>query len=924
MLTARRSSLAAGIILSLTVFLMSVAWAEIPNKINYQGRITDVDTGEAMPGPHDMVFRIYDVPDGGTEVWSEFGTVPVDSAGVFSVILGAVTPIELAFDGPVWLEVEVAGEVLSPRREIVSVPFAFYAKRAGHTANADSLGGYGAGDFIRVGETAVITAEMIVDGTGSGLDADKVDGLDAEAFADTGHTHDHRYVHRDSLGTAGAVNNGSNPVDWTRLKGVPGGLADGVDDVGGAGDGHSLDAADGDPVDAVYVDNEGYVGLGTSSPTERLHLTGPTSRILVEAGTSNPEIGLAGLFYPASDVWRIYVNKGLGTLCFARGGDRMTIGGVNGNVAIGAPLGGERLHVDGNINLSGKLKIDWYPVLSVDGTANTLVGTNAGFNTTGSSNTFVGTSAGYFNGLGFGNVFVGDSSGYANTDGDLNVFVGSSAGYSNTIGGSNTFVGKAAGESNDDGGSNTFIGAAAGFKTTDGDYNTFVGEGAGAFNEGGENNTYLGQGAGSWNDSGDRNTFLGAWAGGTNHGDGSVFLGYRAGVNEPGSDKLYIANGPDDSDALIYGDFSTGRVGLGTLDPATRLHISSPTSNFGMLRVENSNTGNNEASIGFKPGSDATGADMWVAGVGSWGETGDFVIGKAEPKVVITPDGRVGIGETNPFNPLEVKRGSTCWIRSEADGGLGIAGLALANDTGSWAIDLRGDMSDALTFMYGSEFQFHFAIDTEGRVGIGTVTPDQKLHLKGANPRVLIEASSVDPEVNFKHSGDASSDVWAIYKHGATEDLRFYQNGDKIWIKGGTGNVGIGTASPGVYKLYVNGCAGGTGAWNICSDLRFKRDIQDVTGAIDKVMSLRGVSFLWRSDEYEDKNFDTGRHYGVVAQEIEEVLPEVVIEVADGEKAVAYTEIVPVLIEAIKAQQQQISILEQRIAELEDGSGGLR
>ena len=182
--------------------------------------------------------------------------------------------------------------------------------------------------------------------------------------------------------------------------------------------------------------------------------------------------------------------------------------------------------------------------------------------------------------------------------------------------------------------------------------------------------------------------------------------------------------------------------------------------------------------------------------------------------------------------------------------------------------------------------------------------------------RILVEAESMAPEVNLKHTGDASSDVWAIYKEGSTDDLRFYQGGDRVWIQGGTGNVGLG-GSPGTNKLYISGSGCYTGSWGGCSDLRFKRDIQDVTEAIDKVMALRGVSFLWRSNEYEDKNFDSMRHYGVVAQEIEAVLPEVVVEGAGGEKAVAYTEIVPVLIEAIKAQQARIEDLEDRIAELE-------
>jgi hypothetical protein len=217
-----------------------------------------------------------------------------------------------------------------------------------------------------------------------------------------------------------------------------------------------------------------------------------------------------------------------------------------------------------------------------------------------------------------------------------------------------------------------------------------------------------------------------------------------------------------------------------------------------------------------------------------------------------------------------------------------------------------GDVSDVL--IYG-DF-------STGNVGLGTLAPERRLHIKGTNPRILIESTSFGAEVNFKHTGDASSDVWAIYKEGTSEDLRFYQGGDKIWIQGGTGNVGLG-GSPGTNRLYVNGNACGTSGWGSCSDLRYKRDIEAVEDALKKVRALRGVSFLWRGDEYGEKNFDSGRHYGVIAQEAEAVLPEVVGEDPDGGKTVAYTEIVPVLIEAIKAQQERIEALEQRLAVLE-------
>lgn len=127
------------------------------------------------------------------------------------------------------------------------------------------------------------------------------------------------------------------------------------------------------------------------------------------------------------------------------------------------------------------------------------------------------------------------------------------------------------------------------------------------------------------------------------------------------------------------------------------------------------------------------------------------------------------------------------------------------------------------------------------------------------------------------------------------------------------GNVGIGTASP-AYTLDVNGTIRGS---NVSpSDIRLKENIEPVEAALAKISNLRGVSFDWKQGEF-GKNFPQGRHYGVIAQEIEKVLPEVVNTASDGTKAVAYTEIIPVLIEAIKEQQREIESLKRRVAELE-------
>ncbi len=862
-----------------------------------------------------MVFRIYDDPDTGSLIWSESQTVTADSAGVFSAILGRVAPIP-ALSGPVWLEVEVDGEIMSPRRELASVPFAFQA-----------------------------------------MNADMLDGLGSGAFSDTNHAHDSRYYTQDSLSTEGILNDAANPVDWTKLKGVPGGLADGVDDVGGTGDGHSLDAADGIPVDAVYVDNEGHVGIGTSSPSKRLHITGDDGGLFVEAGSSDPEITLGDLGDDPADYWRLYKEAGTGEFRIMQDEDRLTIAYGSGHVGVGKTLPGAELDVAGSINLSEHIKIGLNAVLSIDGTSNTFVGEEAGINTTGplgKRNTFLGSGSGFLNTSGFTNVFVGDSTGYGNTTGTGNVFVGSRSGFSNAGGGSNTFVGWEAGLLNDEADANTFVGSGAGFRTVDGAYNTFVGEGAGAFNEGGENNTYIGQAAGNWNATGSRNTCIGVWAGGGNHGDDNVFIGYRAGVDETGSSKLYIANGGDPEDVLIKGDFAAGRVGIGK-DP-----LEAPLDVFRSMNVDSFYMVMGDTVL-WTPMTNNTYVGIDAGGHPSWGGLQNTCVGKSAGQTV-----------SNQFNTLIGSYAGQHVQGGEGNTAVGyVAGLLLNNGTsntyigkaagysgsGTWNVCLGASSGywnngDSNTFLgysagavnyvgSGNVFVGHMAgfLETgsnklyiansqdtsdvliygdfsNGRIGLGTLSPERKLHIKGDNPRVLIEASSINPEINFKHAGDAGADVWALYKEGVSEDFRFYQNGDRMTIEGGTGNVGIGTTDPGAYKLYVAGNAYTTGSWQ-SSDLGLKKDISGIDSALEKVLGMRGVMFSWRAEEYPDLGLPEGRHNGVIAQEVERMLPEAVMDGPDGRKAVAYSEIIPVLIEAIKDQQSQIEALKARVAELE-------
>ncbi len=76
---------------------------------------------------------------------------------------------------------------------------------------------------------------------------------------------------------------------------------------------------------------------------------------------------------------------------------------------------------------------------------------------------------------------------------------------------------------------------------------------------------------------------------------------------------------------------------------------------------------------------------------------------------------------------------------------------------------------------------------------------------------------------------------------------------------------------------------------------------------------LRGVRFEWRQDDFPEKKFESGAQIGLIAQEVENVLPEVVSTDEDGFKSVAYQNITAVLIEALKEQQAQIEALRTEV-----------
>ena len=98
------------------------------------------------------------------------------------------------------------------------------------------------------------------------------------------------------------------------------------------------------------------------------------------------------------------------------------------------------------------------------------------------------------------------------------------------------------------------------------------------------------------------------------------------------------------------------------------------------------------------------------------------------------------------------------------------------------------------------------------------------------------------------------------------------------------------------------------------SDLRLIKQIQPLSNSLAKINKLRGVYFSWKVDEISDLSADEGRHIGVIAQDVQQVLPEVVSEINGGKYlGVDYTALIPVLLESIRELDIKNKALEDRV-----------
>lgn len=396
---------------------------------------------------------------------------------------------------------------------------------------------------------------------------------------------------------------------------------------------------------------------------------------------------------------------------------------------------------------------------------------------------------------------------------------------------------------------------------------------------------------------------------------------------------------------------ANGNVGIGVTAPAEKLEVA------GKVKAA-AFQGDGSALTGVADGTKVNKAGDTMTGVLNLAADGLSV----GVKQLVVSSGNVGIGTPTPAARLQVAGGAIM----PAAGNSEAAGLMFPKDPGGGTGDaawiryyarrisrpdlvatgtvLQRDVatvagsavavslvSEATTLEIGvsNEPSDHIALMPSGGVGIGTNVPTEKLDVRG---EASVAGMTLAKGGTWRHrtGGDAAilSDgdaykalmiVGGDYGQGKARWIRMWDSvqvhgelttdalklGDK-WRLSGVGDV---HGNDGWLRLfngagadYWGGLAAGSlwtksGALSGC-DVKLKDRIEPLSQALEKVLQLAGVSFMERGNEPEQS-----RRMGVVAQQVEPVVPEVVKAGPDGLKGVEYSGLVALLIEAVKGQQ---------------------
>ena len=602
-----------------------------------------------------------------------------------------------------------------------------------------------------------------------------------------------------------------------------------------------------------------------------------------------------------------------GSVKFNTGNDllRMVIR-PSGNVGIGTNNPNSLLDVAGNINTSTQYNIGGNRVFSNAGTNNTVAGSGAGTVNTGANNSFFGFNAGnvnttagrnsFFgslagsNNTGAENSFFGYAAGAANTIGIRNSAFGGFAGNANTIGNDNAFFGYFAGLSNTTGNANAFFGTSAGADNTTGATNSFFGRSAGERSTGSDN-SFFGTQAGFANTTGLRNSVFGSLAAGNfivslTASDNSIF-GYHAGFNNTGGFNTFIGSnvGVANTSGSANSFFGEGAGASNT--------------------TENANTFIGTLANGTAGISNATaiGANAQVMASNS------LVLGSISGVNGAAADTSVGIGVTSPEQRLSIGGGVNI-DQNNVNSGSIANGLSFGHASGEGLASNRNAGANQFGLDFYTLFLKRMSISQNGNVGIGTASPTAILEVRdgsgssgsGAHVQIGEGAPNADEKlVQFGNGGCNGGPC--VYLGEQDADDRMVLRAGTFRVKGGNWNpdldnaIQLGQSSNRWSSVWaVNGTIQ-------TSDARLKKRVTNLRYGLSQVMQLRPVTFQWKDGS------DSRTHVGLIAQEVETVMPEMIERNSDGNAPLGmnYNNLIPVLIKAIQEQQDLLKLNEAQI-----------
>lgn len=397
-----------------------------------------------------------------------------------------------------------------------------------------------------------------------------------------------------------------------------------------------------------------------------------------------------------------------------------------------------------------------------------------------------------------------------------------------------------------------------------------------------------------------------------------------------------------------------GNIGVGTTVPGALFTVkkdgtqaASVSATYQIQTVSASNGGiaiqAGDSSYGYLVFGDNADYDAGRIAYENANHNLSFFTNNAE-KMRITSAGNLGIGTQSPGAAIEVKDYFQIEASSNYMGILGFNrnvnnGAILNGSYGAYQLhNYQGKLHLQVYNSSGTTINSNaLVVDNSANVGIGVVPKTggstwQHIQFGGTGNLIARKSDTTIDSMFANNYYVNSSNVDSYITTGAAARMFFNDNvitfdqaasgsadaaisfttAMKIDALGDvkiTESLGIGVnASSTTGRL---DCSNDVVAFST-SDKRLKENIKPLDSALDKVLKISGVEFDWKPLNEEEKKTihgNEGHDVGVIAQEIEKVLPEVVTTRDSGYKAVKYEKIVPLLIEAIKEQQKQIEEL---------------